>query len=90
MAGVGAENQRGRAGGLFVVHPERGLDDLGLDEWPGAEEARNRHDLPRDAYPMSYFKPEWDSVDRRLVAAGEQPLSDVEFISLQDTIGIGV
>lgn len=72
-----------RAEWLFVVHPDQGLDILQLDEWPGAEEARNRHDLPRTAHPLSYFRSEWEAVDRRLVAAGEQPLSEPEFIALR-------
>lgn len=72
-----------RAEWFFVVRPDDGLEVLGLDEWPGAEEARNRQDLPRQAYPLEYFRGEWDAVDRRLQAAGEQPLSIPEFVALR-------
>jgi len=73
-----------RAEWLFVVSPDTGLDILDLDDWPGAEEARTSPGrAERKPHSLEDFRSEWDSVDKRLVAGGEQPLSDVEFIALR-------
>lgn len=66
----------------FVTDPENGLDILGLEEWPGSEPERDIRSI-RYARSKAEFRADWESVDRRLVAVGEQPLSDPEFNALR-------
>lgn len=66
----------------FVTDPENGLEILGLEEWPGSEPERDLRSI-RYAKSQADFMGDWESVNLRLVAIGEQPLSTPEFSSLR-------
>ena len=69
---------------LFVVNPKQGLEQLGLDEWPGTERER---EVPRVAHPFEHFKAKLDEVSEKLRSVGETSMSVCEFAALRAYTG---
>ena len=64
----------------FVAHANDGLERLGMARWPPMQ-APERTD--RVARPLAMFEAGWVELNGRLTEAGEQLLSEAEFVALR-------